>query len=81
MGLIVQLDNHIHTLEKLSTKDIILLLISVAFSILAAKMSWSCSKHYHHMFRVLFAILAFMFGENYVILFLIFRSDICGKIF
>jgi hypothetical protein len=79
MGIIVHLNDTFgpDQLKDLTAADITLLLISLAFSIIAARLSWSCSNKYNTFFRVLFASLAFFFGETYIILFFVFRADIC----
>lgn len=54
-------------------------LLGVAFSALAALVSWNCNTHmgYPLGLKVLSALLAFMFGGVYLLYYVLVRSDIC----
>ena len=51
--------------------------VSLAIALYAAYLSWSCSGMYPHALRVIFAVLAAMFGMTYIVLFAIMRADMC----
>lgn len=56
------------------------LVISIVIGCIAANLSWTCNtiKGVDFGLKILFAILAFLFGLIYIILYLIFLSD-CVK--
>jgi hypothetical protein len=63
--------------QEITCKDILLALLDLVVLIIAAKLSWECSGNYPVALRVLFSVLAGIFGYIYIILYIIFRSDKC----
>jgi hypothetical protein len=59
--------------------DILVLAIDIIIAVIAANLSWGCSGNYSPVLRVIFAILAAIFGSTYIILYILFRSDLCQK--
>lgn len=68
-----------HETENPMCSDWISVVVSLLAAILAAKLSWGCSKMYSTILRAIFAFLAAMFGPTYIILFFIFRYDMCKR--
>ena len=58
---------------------IVLKIIGVLLAIIAARLSWECnsSDKYPLWQKILFSILAYMFGIFYIIYFLLFRFNYC----
>lgn len=57
-------------------------ILGVVIGLCAAYLSWQCntSLDYNVFLKVIFAILAYMFGFVYLILYLIMRWDTCSVI-
>ena len=51
-------------------------LVKLLVALFASYISWTSSVNYSLPMRVVFSFFAFMFGGLYILLFLIFRSDI-----
>ena len=51
-------------------------LVKLLVALFASYISWTSSVNYSMPMRVVFSFFAFMFGGLYILLFLIFRSDI-----
>lgn len=62
--------------ECASTHDIISLFLNLFISLIAGYLSWTSSLAYPAPMRVIFSIFAFLFGGMYIMLFIIFRSDV-----
>lgn len=61
--------------EDIST-SFVMGLVKLLVALFASYISWTSSVNYSMPFRVVFSFFAFMFGGLYILLFLIFRSDI-----
>lgn len=57
--------------------SVLMLLIKLFIAVVAAYLSWGCSGMYSTPIRVLFAFLAAIFGSFYILMYIIFRSDLC----
>lgn len=55
-------------------------LVHLAIMFIAGKLSWDCNGNYPTYLRVIYTFFAAMFGFTYIILYGIFRSDLCKKI-
>lgn len=60
--------------------DPIRAILALSISALAAYMSWSCNVGMSSPLRVINALVAFLFGSLYVLLFIIFRWQDCAKL-
>lgn len=56
--------------------SIVMAIIKLFIAVIAAYISWTSSVNFSTPMRVIFSFFAFMFGGLYILLFLIFRSDI-----
>ena len=63
-------------------KTVLSLVIGVALGVLAAYLSWQCNTRldYHIVWKVINAVVAYLFGLMYILLYAIFRWDVCKKI-
>lgn len=62
--------------DCMSSEDIISLFLNLFISLFAGYLSWTSSLGYSAPMRVIFSIFAFLFGGMYIMLFIIFRSDV-----
>lgn len=53
-------------------------LVSLAISMFAAYLSWSCNKRVKTPIRVIYAATSFMFGTLYLTYYFLFRADVCN---
>jgi hypothetical protein len=53
------------------------LILSIAISVYAAYLSWSCSTGEHTFIRIVSAMFAWFFGVIYILYFSLFRSSSC----
>lgn len=58
---------------NISISNIISSVISIAISAFAAYLSWECNRNTHTVLRVVYAVLAFIFGLFYLIYYAIYR--------
>lgn len=72
-----ELNNEENETVQITLVDVIRTIFSLVIMIYAGIISWNCSGMYSTPLRVLFSLLAALFGTTYIILFFIFRSDIC----
>lgn len=56
--------------------SVVMAIMKLLVALFASYLSWTSSVNYSIPFRVVFSFFAFMFGGLYILLFLIFRSDI-----
>lgn len=56
--------------------SIVMFILKLIVALFASYLSWTSSINYQTPLRVIFSFFAFMFGGLYIVLFLIFRSDI-----
>lgn len=61
---------------------VIAMVISVVIGIAAAYLSWTCntSINYNIVLKVIFALLAYVFGFIYILFYIIMRYDTCSYI-
>jgi hypothetical protein len=63
--------------KDITFRDIFIFIFQIAVMYLAGSLSWNCSGKYPVYLRVLFAILAALFGTTYIFFYILFRSDLC----
>lgn len=56
--------------------SVVMAIMKLLVALFASYLSWTSSVNYSIPFRIVFSFFAFMFGGLYILLFLIFRSDI-----
>jgi hypothetical protein len=56
--------------------SVLMAIMKLLVALFASYLSWTSSVNYSLPMRVVFSFFAFMFGGLYILLFLIFRSDI-----
>ena len=70
------------SMPKVSTQkslmSIIQFILSLTISSYAAYLSWPCSVGDLPIFRIMWAIIAFMFGVLYILFFVLFKSKSCS---
>jgi len=60
-----------------SLMSIIQFVLSLTISSYAAYLSWNCSAGDLPIFRIMWAIIAFMFGVLYILFFVLFKAKSC----
>jgi len=65
--------------QKLTIKKVIEIFFQIIIMYFAASLSWGCSGKFPTAIRVLFAIFSAMFGMTYLVLYGVFRADLCLK--
>jgi ABC-type uncharacterized transport system permease subunit len=51
--------------------------LSMTISLYAAYLSWNCNASEHPVFRIMFSIVAFMFGVLYIVWYALFNTRTC----
>jgi hypothetical protein len=67
------------TCNSFKVLDLLMFIMGVIIGLYAAYLSWMCNSKvgYHMVFKVLFAIFAYLFGLIYLILYLVMKWDVC----
>ena len=60
-----------------SLMSMIQFVLSLTISSYAAYLSWNCSAGDLPIFRIMWAIIAFMFGVLYILFFVLFKAKSC----
>jgi glucan phosphoethanolaminetransferase (alkaline phosphatase superfamily) len=63
--------------KKITFKQIATMIAHLIIMFIAGSLSWNCSTKHPIFLRVLFSFFASLFGLSYIILYTIFRSDMC----
>lgn len=63
--------------SKFSLMTMIQFVLSIAISMYAAYLSWSCSAGEHTFIRILSALFAWFFGVLYILYYMLFKSSSC----
>jgi hypothetical protein len=63
--------------KKFSLMKMVQLILSLAISMYAAYLSWTCSFGEHTFIRILSAMFAWFFGVLYILFYIMFKSRSC----